>query len=587
MAQPDNPASPHPEAKVRTRRRVSIVWVVPLVALGIGGWLGYKAMSEKGPTVTIDFATAEGLEAGKTKIKFKDVEVGQVKEIRLRPDLSGVSVVAEMVPGAKAYLTDKTRFWVVRAHVSAGEVTGLGTLLGGAYIGVDPNTEGTYQTHFTGLGAPPPITADRKGRHFVLRATSIGSIGVGAPIYYRRIKVGEVVSYHLDEDDNWIKIRIFIDAPHEDRVRTTTRFWDASGFDVTVDSSGVKVNTESLVSILSGGIAFDTPADERGAEAAPEDYEFRLFPDRQSSTQRVYARRDRYLLYFSEDSVRGLETGSDVLFRGVKVGEVTDVRLEYDWASKAPRIPVEIELEPERVTVVGVPEGTPRPDRYENMTHLIKLGLRAQLASGNLLTGRLVVGLDFHPNAPPQELRFEEGLPVLPTVPTEMKELTADLSQILDRVSKIPFESIGNETQGAIRTLNTGLEQARDLLANLQTQVVAPLNETLTRINQMPFDGIGEDLQTTLRTASADLEQIREVLGALDREVMPEVSALLKDTQTTLSSVRESFGARSGVQVELRRSLAEIADAARAVAKLADYLERHPEGLLRGKEGTP
>ena len=248
-----------PKAVVKTKRSFSIVWLVPLVALVIAGWLGFKALTEKGPTITITFETAEGLEAGKTKIKFKDVEMGQVDAILLSEDLSHVVLTANLVKGAEKYLSDKTRFWVVRARVAAGEVSGLGTLLAGAYIGMEPK-EGKPARAFKGLEVPPIITEGLPGRHFVLRASKLGSLDINAPIYYRQIKAGQVVAYEMEKDGQAILIKVFIHAPFDALVRENTRFWNASGLDVAMDASGIRINTESLLSIVSGGVAFETPA---------------------------------------------------------------------------------------------------------------------------------------------------------------------------------------------------------------------------------------------------------------------------------------------------------------------------------------
>jgi paraquat-inducible protein B len=269
-------ASGSARAVVKPKKSVSIVWIVPLVALLIGGWLAYRAITEKGPTITITFKSAEGLEAGKTKIKFKDVEVGQVEEIRLSPDLSQVMVTAQLTKDAKDYLSENTRFWVVRARVVGGGVSGLGTLFSGAYIGMDPGKPGKTVRSFKGLETPPIVTTDLPGRHFMLRAERLGSLDIGKPVYFRQIQVGQVVAYELQKDGQAIDIKIFIHAPHHESVRKNTRFWNAGGLDVSVDAGGIKVNTESFVTIMIGGIAFETPMDSDPGPAAQEEEVFRL-----------------------------------------------------------------------------------------------------------------------------------------------------------------------------------------------------------------------------------------------------------------------------------------------------------------------
>ena len=204
-----------PEAVVQRKKQISIVWLVPVVAILIGGWLAYKGLTEKGPMVTISFESAEGLEAGKTKLKYKDVEVGQVQTIRFNADLSRVLVTAELVKEAEPYLTENTRFWVVRPRVTASGVSGLGTLFSGAYIGMDPGKEGRPARSFEGLEIPPLVTRDMPGRDFILRATALGSLDIGSPVYYRQIQVGQVTGYELDKEAQSLSIKVFINAPHD------------------------------------------------------------------------------------------------------------------------------------------------------------------------------------------------------------------------------------------------------------------------------------------------------------------------------------------------------------------------------------
>ncbi|HSM75163.1 MAG TPA: MlaD family protein, partial [Desulfobacterales bacterium] len=400
---PEPEAADLPEPVIRSgKRSLSIVWLVPLAALLIGGWLIYKAVSEKGPEITITFKTAEGLEAGKTKIKCRDVEIGQVQEIALSRDLNQVIVKAQLIKAAAAFLSENSRFWVVRARVSASSVTGLSTVFSGAFIDIDPGAPGKKALHFEGLEEPPIVTTWEKGRHFDLQAERKGSLDVGAPVYYRQIEVGRVAAYSLAPDGTGVTFKVFIRDPYPAFVRENTRFWNASGIDVKLDARGIQVNTESFVSMLVGGVAFDV-IEKFGppAAAAPENQLFRLFPDRQAAQEETYTTQNYYLLHFTS-SVRGLSPGAPVEFRGVEVGHVVDFRLEFDIEKNTFDIPVLIVIQPGRLHAVG---GEDQPgQRLKRIEAFVEKGLRAQLRSGSIVTGQQYVALEFFPDEPPAKV---------------------------------------------------------------------------------------------------------------------------------------------------------------------------------------
>ncbi len=521
-----------PEAVVKMKKQFSIVWLVPLVALLIGGWLAFKAISEKGPTITITFKTAEGLEAGKTKIKYKDVEVGQVESIDLSEDGSHVIVTAQLRKSSERHLTENTRFWVERARVGAGGAAGLGTLFAGAYIGADIGKPGGKPARsFTGLEVPPVVTTGLPGRHFKLQAQRLGSIQVGSPIYYRQFKVGQVVAYEMVEDGTAVDFRIFIHEPYHEFVRQNRRFWNASGLDVVVDASGISVNTESFLTMMIGGVAFDTPADVEHGAAAEEGFTFKLYDSREKIFEKAYVQKTKWLLYF-DGSVRGLNVGAPVQLQGIKIGEVTDITLEFDWEKLAFRIPVIIELEAGRIQFVG----KQTMDRLRGMDILVEKGLRAQLQTGSLLTGQLLVSLDIHEDAPPAKVNWEGIYPELPTIPTAMEEITGGVTRIVEKLDTIPLEQIG------------------------------------------------QDLQKSMANLSKTTAELEKLVQKLDANVAPAATDTLKQAQTTLIKVDRLLNADSPTGHELKRALAELADAARNISILMDYLERHPDSVIFGKE---
>lgn len=494
-----------PDAIVETRKsRISIVWLIPIVAAIVGAFVAYRAFSERGPEIEITFKTAGGLEAGKTKIKYKDVEIGVVEEVSLSPDLESVICRARMVHGAEEYLKEKTQFWVVEPRISGGQVSGLATLLSGAYIGTDPVREGRRTRRFTGLEAPPIVTAEEAGRFFVLRSDAAGTLQVGSPVFFRRIEVGRVVSSELDATDDDVTTRIFVHAPYDSRVHATTRFWNASGIDMSITANGVKVDTQSLVSILIGGIAFETPHHSDDSEVAAAETEFPLFDNRTDAEARHFSRSIYWVLYFDQ-SVRGLTVGAPVEFRGIEVGEVVDVRLEVDRKTEQMRIPVRVAIQPERFTS-AVDEKT----RRESVDRFVAQGLRAQLKSGNLLTGQLIVSLDIFKNAKPAQVAWVEPYPVFPTIPTPLEEITANVSHLIDKLSRLPVEQIGDELNASIKELRGTLAQAEKTLASAN----AAVNPDST-------------VMAELRRALAELGDAARSLGLAADQIQTEPQSLL------------------------------------------------------------
>ncbi|MEJ2156279.1 MAG: MlaD family protein [Desulfobacteraceae bacterium] len=549
-----------PEPRVRASRRISLVWLVPLVAFLVGLGLAVRAYMEKGPRITIQFASAEGLEAGKTRIKYKDVDVGRVETIQLDGQLSHVRVTASMVPEIEPYLTDSTRFWVVRARIGAGEVSGLGTLFSGAYIAMDPGGKGKTERKFKGLESPPVVTLDTPGTHYRLRAAKLGSVDIGAPVYFRQIKVGQVVHYEMEAGGAAVNVKIFIRSPHDERVNQNTRFWNASGLDVTVDPNGVRIDTQSILTMLEGGIAFETlPNIGSGGPVDPERHIFTLFASYDRIHEPTFVRKLYFMAYF-DGTVRGLTVGAPVEFRGIKIGEVTDIKLQFNAKNAAFRIPVLCAIEPERIEINGRSTDAKASQKaeFEMIARLVRKGLRAQLRTGVLLTGQLYINLDIHKGAKPAELTFAGQYPVLPTVPEPVQELTASLSNILDRLEKLPIEQIGED-------LGQTVHHTRQLLGS-------------------------SDLSAAVVSLNQSLEQLSRFTKGLNTEVTPQMSALLEESRKTmaagqgaLTAAEKLLNTDAPLSYELSQTLKELSRAARAVSNLADLLERNPQALIYGK----
>ncbi len=515
-------------------RGFSPIWIIPIVALLIGLYLVYKVVDEKGPTITISFETATGIEAGKTVVKFKDVEVGEVTAVDIDPDLSGVTVTVSMVRNTIPYINDKTRFWVVRPQISAGNISGLGTLLSGNYIGMDPSTEGAATKAFTGLEQPPVIEFDEAGRKFTLRTKQLGGLNSGSPIYFRQIDVGRMVQYKsLDNGD--IELEIFVKSPYEKHINAATRFWNAGGFDITLSAEGLEIKTQSLVSIIGGGIAFDTVQGigEDASKPAAEGEIFHLYASHTASRKKSYTEKHKVLFYF-DDPVRGLLPGAPVELRGYKVGEVVDVSLEFDRETDSFKIPVLAEIEPGRVKIGSDSnfQGT--------MEHLVEKGMRASLQSGNIVFGKLLINLDFHPDAASAKADFSGPYPILPTIRGTIGAIMADARALIDE-----------------------LRQA---------------SETLNRfLSSKAFEDSVDDLAATVA-------HIKNITAHLDETTAPQITTLLSSAEATLQEAQAMFDANSTTRTEINKMLLELAEAARSIRLLADYLEQHPESLIKGKD---
>ncbi len=537
------PRVPKAVARKPGVRWLQPIWVIPIVAALVGGWLLLQHVLETGPLITIRFRSAEGLEARKTHIKYKDVDIGIVKSIELDEEKRGVVVFAQMTRQASSgLLVEDTRFWVVRPRISGGHVSGLGTLLAGSYIGVDPGKSATERRHFTGLETPQIVTSDVPGRYFVLGSEELGSIDVGSPVYFRGVSAGQVVTTEVAPDGKEVLVRIFVDSPFDRFVATNSRFWNASGIDLSLDATGVRLNTQSIATVLVGGIAFDTPTD---ADSPPEpraaaNSNFVLWRDRAEALKPRETVVETYVMRFPQ-SVRGLVVGAPVDFRGVTLGEVSSIELEYDPARVNFRTVVQIRLFPERLQPHARKPGPVTEelaDGERRMRKFVAHGFRAQLRNGNLLTGQLYVALDFFPGAAPASMDYKHLPAEIPTVPGSLAELQESVGKIMKKLEKVPF------------------------------------------------DTIGEDLRKALASLDATLKTVDKAAGHVDSEVIPELKTTLENARKTFESARRTLAQDSPVQNDLREALHEVSRASEALRELADSIERHPESLLRGRR-TP
>jgi paraquat-inducible protein B len=524
------PNLPEPVIEPRSRWLPSLIWVIPLVAALIGVFLVIKTVSGRGPTVSISFVSAEGLEPGKTKVKYKDVDIGTVQGITLTKDHSRVLVDVRLTKEATDFAVKDTRFWVVRPRVAASGVSGLSTLLSGAYIGVDIGKSTEDRTHFVGLETPPAITGDQKGHTYTLHGESLGSLDIGSPVYYRRVQVGQVTAFSLDKNGTGVTMQVFVTSPYDQYVGTNSRWWHASGVDLRLDSSGFTLNTQSLATVILGGVAFQTPPNQQSGPQAKDNTAFKLGSDQADAMRDPDGDPVRVVMNFNQ-SLRGLSVGAPVDFRGIVLGQVTGIGVRYDRTTHSLMMPVTIDLYPDRLGRRGadVTDET-EAERKNVLQILVKRGLRGQLRTGNLLTSQLYVALDFFPKAAAAKVNTDGDPIELPTVPNTLDELQLQIADIARKLDKIPFDQIGSN-----------------------------LNDSLKNANAL--------------------------FGKMDKEVLPEMRGTLEEAKKTFSQAQSTLSSDSPIQSDTRQAMQELTRTLQQLNALADYLERHPESLLRGKQG--
>ena len=541
---PDRDDVPEAVARKKGRSSLSLVWAIPLVAALIGGWLAVKTYMEKGPTITVSFKTAEGLEANKTRVKFKDVEIGEVRNIRLAPDRTRVLVTIELAKYVTPYLVEDSRFWVVRPRIGASGVSGLGTLFSGAYIGMDVGKSSKSQREFVGLEQQPIVAEDEPGRRFVLHTQHLGSLGIGDPIYFRRIAVGAITGFQLDKDGKRVTLQIFVAAPYDQYVTSNTRFWHASGVDVSLGADGLNVRTEALATVIAGGIAFQAPPAEAEGPRADAEHQFQLSRTREEAMRTPDADVMTWVAYFDQ-SVRGVSPGAPVEFKGVPVGEISDASLDWNPATDTVRSAVTFRFYPGRLWArvkTSAQKAASEEERRRNLDRLVARGLRAQLRTGNVLTGQYYLAVEFFPKAKPGKVNWEHDPPVWPSEPGAFDELQATVSSLLTKIDKIPYAEISADLRKSMASLDATLKSSDQLVRRVDAELLA-------------------EVKLTLETSRKALDTARVALEGADRVTSPDAP----------------------LQKDARDALRELTRAAEAIRALADSLERHPESLLRGK----
>lgn len=523
------------QAVIKTRRlSVSLVWIVPIVAVLVGISLVVNSVMQEGPTITVTFDTGSGLTANKTDVKYRNVVIGHVTEVALSKDQKSVDATIKLAKEAESFTREDSQFWVVRPRIGAGGVSGIDTLLSGDYIGADIGQANTRVKRFKGLENPPPITYGEPGKRFTLHSRDLGSLDIGSPIYFRRIPVGQVVAYALDADGKGVNIEVFVHAPNDAYVTENTRFWNASGIDIDVGANGFAVKTESLSSILVGGIAFRAPDYSPNDQPAAEKKSFELFDDQQTALAPPNGKAQFLSLRFDQ-ALRGLRVDAPVEFQGVEIGKVVAINLDFDPEKRSFPVDVGILIYPQRLGLAHTKmlkalhhDPNDEAAGIRLMGSFIEHGLRAQARTGNLLTGQLYISLDFYPKA--EKVAFDPTTrPVsIPTIPGSFEQLQEQLQAMVDKISKLPVERIAG---------------------NLDSNLV----------------------------------ELRKVLAQFNTKTLPSVETTLTDVSKTLQSASSTLAEDSPQREQLTQTLEELGRMSRSLRELSDYLGRHPESLIRGR----
>ncbi|MCK5918583.1 MAG: MCE family protein [Cocleimonas sp.] len=516
------PNNDYPTAQVQTTSGFSLIWIIPLTAALIGGWLVYKYYSERGTMITITFDKASGIEAKKTAIRYKDIQVGRVQKLRLTSDLKKVVVVAEIFPEMAQNLGENTRFWVERPRLTLQGISGLDTLLSGVHIGIDPGKRSPPKKYYDGLETAPLVTTDKEGSVLVLNSHDLGSLNVGSPVYYHKINVGEVTGYKLNTDTGNVDISIYIHAPYNNKIKSNTRFWNASGVDVDLSASGVSMRMESLVSLLIGGIAFETPKGKVGY-AVTDKTKFKLYNsyklanDNKERLEKLF-----YVMYF-DDSLHGLSSKSVIEFSGVKVGKVESILLQKMQNNTQVKTLVKVSLYIDKFS-----DTNQRAEAEHTLQNLVGNGLKAQLTVDSLITGAQFISL----NMPKKSLHLQKEKHVFALLPTGLDDPSVfPTKDAPSSILNFDASEITAELNKAISSV-TALLNSQDIKKTLKgvASTAESIAKITTKLDQKGFSG---ELVNTLTIAQKTADDLSHLLANADRTL----SVLQKDGTTTLRTI--------------------------------------------------
>jgi paraquat-inducible protein B len=517
-------------ARVGGGVRFSTVWLVPVVALLIGLWMTYSHYAGQGPIIEISFQSAEGIQPGTTKVRTKNVEIGEVLDLLLSEDADEVVLSVRIENHAEHLLREDSRFWVVRPRIGAAGITGLGTLLSGAYIELSPGTAEDLESSFVGLEKPPVTPLGTPGLRVTLNSAGNQALQEGEPILFQGIEVGRIESVDFDNQKRRTYYDAFIAAPYDELVTENTRFWFNSGMSVDLSADGIRFNIASLSAVLAGGVAFDVPDGLPLGEQITDRAYFTIYPRESASREIIYENALSFVILF-EDSIRGLRPGAPVEYRGVKVGEVVRTDIDYHEIGNLleldSRIPVMIDLVPARF---GFSDDYAVLDEVdERVNELIEDGLTAGLAMGNLLTGQKYIELQYHANGSGEILSFA-GYTVIPSIDGQLDQLLDNASNAMVTINQLPLEQLVGNANVAFDEMAATLAELRKSAAELDEILADPashelmgtLNAALLSFQQLAMDfsegsATNLELQQSLESLARTMNELEPVLRNIRR----------------------------------------------------------------------
>jgi paraquat-inducible protein B len=552
-----------PVAIVRTRaerrRRISLIWAIPLITACVAAWLAWDTLSKRGPEITIRFDSASGLQAHQSRIRLRDVELGVVEKVALSQDHNHAIVTARMTREAWPLLTDKAQFWVVKPRFFAGSLTGLETLFSGSYIQLEPAGEGgAPMTEFIGLEDPPVLHSSVPGHTFRLTAPRIASLNPGSPIFFRDLEVGEVLGWDVGTMAKDVTIHAFVRTPYDRYVHNRTVFWNASGASVELGGNGLRVQLESLRALVLGGIAFETSDAALDSPVAEENHPFVLYADRDAADTASYDHNLRFISYF-KGTVAGLSKGSPVTLHGLRIGTVTDVTLSYDPVADEVKVAVHYEVEPDRIVPLQL-EGDANLDKV--MLDLVHRGLRIRLENANLITGSKQLALDIVIGAPEAAYDKRGDAYVLTPLDADQGDIATSAAALMAKLQTIPFEQIGDNLNKTLAGANGTINDPK------LHQAIAALSDTLN------------ETQTLMASLNKGADPLLRRLP----QIATDLEGTVQHANRLVGSLDDSHGPGSEFGRDLNRMLGQLSDAARSIRILADMLSRHPEALIRGRD---